>query len=74
MIQKLAILTLNILCASFCVAAGHITNTQFNEMIEKTTVEQKKTASDVGQMAKTEAAIQNYLIDRPQNRSLSGSY
>lgn len=74
MTRKIALMILNLLIGSLCIAAGHITNTNFNEMIEKTTLEQKKTATVVGEMAKTEAGIQNYLLERPQSRGLSGSY
>ncbi len=74
MTREIALVIFNLLIGSLCVAAGHITNTNFNEMIEKTTMEQKKTASVVGEMAKTEAGIQNYLLERPQSRGLSGSY
>lgn len=74
MTRKIALMIFNLLMGSLCVAAGHITNTNFNEMIEKTTMEQKKTATTVGEMAKTEAGIQNYLLERAQSRALSGSY
>lgn len=74
MTRKIALVIFNLLMGSLCIAAGHITNTNFNEMIEKTTTEQKKTASVVSQMAATEAGIQNYLLERPQSRGISGSY
>jgi hypothetical protein len=73
-LKKIGAFILNLLMGSLCVAAGHITNTNFNEMIEKTTSEQKKTASVVSQMAETEAGIQNYLLERPKSRGISGSF
>jgi hypothetical protein len=73
-LKQIGAFFLNLLIGSLCVAAGHITNTNFNEMIEKTTSEQKKTASVVSQMAATEAGIQNYLLERPQSRGISGSF
>jgi hypothetical protein len=73
-LKKIGAFILNLLMGSLCVAAGHITNTNFNEMIEKTTTEQKKTASVVSQMAATEAGIQNYLLERPKSRGISGSF
>lgn len=73
-LKQVGTFILNLLVGSLCVAAGHITNTNFNDMIEKTSTEQKKTASVVSQMAATEAGIQNYLLERPQSRGISGSY
>ena len=74
MTQKIAFIVFNLLIGSLCIAAGHVTNTRFNEMIEKTTLEQRKTASVVNDYAKTEAAVQNYLLERPQSRAMTGSY
>jgi len=70
MTQKLTVLILNLLIGSLCVAAGHITNANFNEMIEKTTIEQKKTATMVAEMAETEAGVQKYLLERPHSRTI----
>jgi hypothetical protein len=74
MSQKIALIVFSFFVGSLCIAAGHVTNTSFNEMIEKTTLEQKKTASHVNDCAQTEAAVQNYLLEKTQSRAMTGSY
>ncbi len=71
MTQKIALVFLNLFAGSLCVAAGHMTSVKFNEMIEKTTLEQRKTASVINEQNSTEAGIQNYLSERPRGSRLN---
>ena len=66
MIHKWGFFIINLLLGSLCVAAGHITNVAFSDLIEKTTIAQKETASEVKDATRTQAAIQNYLAERPR--------
>ena len=71
MTQRIALAIMNLLVGSLCVAAGHMTNAHFNEIIEKTTLEQRKTASVINEVTSTEARIKNYLSVRPHGSRLT---
>jgi hypothetical protein len=66
---KSLIITAHLLFGSLCVAAGYVTNKDFNELIESTTQEQRKTASAVTESITAENSYYEYTspVSRKSN-------